>query len=437
MTLTRTGRRAGVLGSLVAASALLTGCLSAGGGDTDAEGEVRLTYWDHSGNADESDTLRQILAEFEEQHEGVTVEFLSLPSDSALQKINTAISSDSTPDVSSISGSFLSPFVSQGALLDLEDYFAESSLRDELDPELVESVRGDAPDGVLHSLPFTGTSSILWYRSDWFAEAGIDAIPTWDGFFQTVAQLTDKSQGRYGFTIRGGEGSVFPLLQYAFAYTGIEDFFVDGEATVDDPAMVEAVQRYVDLYDVSTPTADLNNGYAPMVGQFDAGDIAIVQHNLGSLANHEEALPGAFAATTFPPSATGRNVVLSDPLQQYVVYEGTDHPDEAWELVEYLLSPEVNSRVNEMKSQLPTNVEARDDEWIGSIQALSAARDLQSSDDLAVVSPPLYLPEYSSIIRSDMEPVFQQVLAGQVAVADFLGQLAEKLEQAEAGFRSR
>jgi len=435
MKLQRKSLRTVAVAATASMAFILTGCLGASS-STDGD-DITLEYWDHSGNADEQEMIRQILTDFEDSHPGISVDFLSLPADSALQKLNTAISSGSTPDVSSISGSMLSPFVAQDALEPLDERLADSELAAGLDEGSIEAVKADA-GGSLFSLPFTIGSAALWYRSDWFEDAGLNGIQTWDDFYSAADHFTDSEDGTYGFTLRGGSGGVFPLLQYMYAYSGVDELFTDdGVSTIDDQANIDAVERYIALYKTATPEADLNNGFAQMVEQFDSGQVAMLQHNLGSLANHEAALPDKFEAAMFPPSVDGPNVVLSDPIQQYVMYSSTDHPDEAWELIEYLMSAGVNSTVNELKGQLPVNLDARDEPWVGSLQALSAARDLLASPDTVVFAPPLYLPEYSDVIRNDMEPMLQQLLSGEISANDFLGHLADALTVAQSAYDER
>lgn len=50
--------------------------------------------------------------------------------------------------------------------------------------------------------------------------------------------MTDKANGRYGYTIRGGAGGSFQLQRLMFAYNGFEDYVTeDGKSTINDPKM--------------------------------------------------------------------------------------------------------------------------------------------------------------------------------------------------------
>jgi multiple sugar transport system substrate-binding protein len=53
----------------------------------------------------------------------------------------------------------------------------------------------------------------------------------------------------------------------------------------------------------------------------------------------------------------------------------------------------------------------------------------------AVVSPPYYLPQFSSITKADTEPLFQKVLLGQMKPQEFLDTMAQKLTDAQAEWK--
>ncbi|NUT50714.1 MAG: sugar ABC transporter substrate-binding protein, partial [Saccharothrix sp.] len=54
-----------------------------------------------------------------------------------------------------------------------------------------------------------------------------------------------------------------------------------------------------------------------------------------------------------------------------------------------------------------------------------------------LVPAPVYLPEYSSITKTDTEPLYQKVLLGQMSAQDFLNQLAAKLTTAQQEWEKR
>lgn len=421
--------------AVAAAAALalgMTGC-SPSAAPSEEDGPVTLTFWDHSGNPTRAAVYEQLIEKYEKENEGVTIDFLTLPSDSAFDKIQTSLASGSGPDVASLSGTFLAPLTAQDALVKLDDLVSESELNDQLAPDLVEVMRADARDGGLYALPYTFTNGIFWYRTDLWKDAGFpDGITSWDDFYSGTVKLTDPEAGQQGFAMRGGAGGVFQFLQAMYAESGVDTLFDEkGVSTINDPRNVEAFTNYTKLYNTATSEADLGFGYPEMVSAFDTGAAATVQHNLGSFAEHEAAIPGKFAAAPLPESASGERVIVADPIPSFAIFKNSKHQDAAWEFTEYLLGAEANGELNKVIGQIPANTEARGEAWLEESQSVSSATEWVSGDNAVILTPPTHLPDYGTIMRNDMEPQLQRVLLGELKPEDFLTDLADKLTEAQ------
>ncbi|GAA3936742.1 sugar ABC transporter substrate-binding protein [Microbacterium soli] len=418
-----------------ALAAGLVGCSGPDGGGDGGEGGVTITFWDHSGNPTRAETYEALIEEFEKTHEGITVDFLTLPSDSAFEKIQTSLASSDAPDIASLSGTFVAPFTGQDALLNLDDRFADSPLADELEPGLVDVMRNDSRDGGLYALPYTLTYGIMWYRTDLWAEAGYpDGPATWDDFYAGAEKLTSPKDGQYGFAMRGGAGGVFQFLQAMYAQSGVETLFDDdGVSTIDDPANLEAFTQYVGLYKNATSEADLGYGYPDMVAAFDSGAAASLQHNLGSYGEHAATLGENFAGIPLPESADGKRVVITDPIPSFAIFKETEHPDETWEFLEFMLSESSNGALNETIGQIPSNIESRSEAWVSDLQSVSAASEWMNGD-VTLMSAPTYLPDYGTIMRNEMEPELQRVLLGELDPADFLHSWADRMTEAQQAY---
>ena len=78
-----------------------------------------------------------------------------------------------------------------------------------------------------------------------FEAKGLETPTTWDEVFDDVEKLTDKSNGVYGFSIRGGAGSSQQLEQMLYQYSGITEMFdKDGNSTINDPKHVEFLEKF-------------------------------------------------------------------------------------------------------------------------------------------------------------------------------------------------
>ncbi|MCG8926323.1 sugar ABC transporter substrate-binding protein [Lentzea sp. CC55] len=418
---------------LLLALALVLSACSAGG-----DGPTTITFWDNNGGPGRTPIYQELIKRFEAANPDVKVEYVGIPSSSVQQKYDTAIAGGSTPDVGGVTTSYLAHLVGQDALEPADERIENGPLKGKLLNGLLETVRQTAPDGKLYAVPASGNMDVIWYRSDRFEEAKIAEPSTWDELANAAVRLTNPAANQYGFTIRGGAGSVFQLLSEAYSYSGVEKFYEGGRSTVADPRNAELVRKVAELYKKATPEADVNNNYTQMVAQFTGGTVAMMHHNLGSTADVMKALgPERVAAMPLPKGPSGKRTVVPNPTDGFAVFKGSRNPDAAWKFVEFLTSAESNGYWNEKVGQIPANTDVRGAEWIQKNAAVKMALGVLEDPATVLVPAPVYLPEYSSITKTDTEPLYQKVLLGQMSAQDFLDQLAAKLTTAQQDWEKR
>ncbi|WP_019635738.1 ABC transporter substrate-binding protein [Paenibacillus fonticola] len=413
---------------------------SGGSGNSSSSGEqVSITFWDENSGPQRTPYYEELINRFEAANPDIKVDYVGLPASSAKQKYDVAIASNEMPDIGGLNQFWISDFVAKGVLLDLEDYFSNWSEKDKIAPSAIDGSRSSAPDGKLYQIPNTSNYSTLWYRADWFEDAGISVPQTFDEFFATAGKLTDSAKGRYGYTIRGGAGSSKQLTEILYAYSGITEYFdQDGKATINDPAHVEFLEKYVQLYGKNTPTSDVTNGYKEMVAVFDTGIAAMVQHNLGSFGEHTKAFgenATEFKAAPLPKSTQGYRVVTGGDNVGLAIFKSSKNPEAAWKFLTFLASEESQNYWNQNIGQMPTRVDSLNSEWVKNSQHILALSEAIADPTTKVLIPPIYLPDYSSIQLNVLEPGFQSVLLGKESPEEFLDEWAQAMEAALAEYQ--
>ncbi|ANZ41160.1 sugar-binding protein [Lentzea guizhouensis] len=417
---------------LVVLALLLSACAGA------QDGKTTITFWDNNGGPGRTPIYEELIKRFEAANPDVKVDYVGIPSSSVQQKYDTAIAGGSTPDVGGVTTSYLAHLAGQDALEPVDERLEGSSLKGKLIPGLVETVRQTSADGKLYAVPASGNMDVVWYRSDRFEENGIKEPVTWDELVAAATKLTNPAANQYGFTIRGGAGSVFQLLTEAYSYSGVEKFYDGGKSTVADPRNAELVRKVAGLYKKATPEADVNNNYTQMVAQFTGGSVAMMHHNLGSTADVMKTLgPERVSAMPLPKGPSGKRTVVPNPTDGFAVFKGSKNADAAWRFVEFLVSPESNGYWNEKVGQIPANTDVRNAEWIQKNPAVKMALGVLEDPATVLVPAPVHLPEYSSITKTDTEPLYQKVLLGQMQAQEFLDQLAAKLTTAQQDWEKR
>ncbi len=414
----------------------LAGCSDAGGGSSG--GTATITFWDNNGGPGRTPIYEELIKRFEAENPSIKVEYVGVPSASVQQKYDTAIAGGSVPDVGGVTTSYLANLVGQDALEPLDDRIDSGPLKGKLLPSLVETVRQTAPDNKLYSAPSSGNLDVIWFRKDWFEAAGLTPPTTWDELVDRATKLTDTAANRYGYTIRGGAGSVFQLLTEAYAYSGVEKFFDGTTSTVGDPANADLLRKVAELYKKATPEADVNNNYTQMVAQFTGGSVAMMHHNLGSYSDVTKALgTDKVGAISLPVGPSGKKTVVPNPTDGFAVFKGGKNTDASWKFVEFLVSQESNSYWNEKVGQIPANTDVRSEKWIEANQPVKMALGVLEDPATKLVPAPVYLPQYSSITKTDSEPAYQKVLLGELSAQEFLTGLADKLTEAQKEWEQR
>ena len=111
-----------------------------------------------------------------------------------------SMAGDRAPDVFYVNFRQYYTFVEQGFCRPLEDLIGKNpDVLDRSNPTVLEVLR--SYDDKVYSIPFFQVAVALYYRKDFFLEAGLDPSKpprNWDEFYETARKLTKS--GRYGFS---------------------------------------------------------------------------------------------------------------------------------------------------------------------------------------------------------------------------------------------
>ncbi|GAB2603606.1 sugar ABC transporter substrate-binding protein [Streptomyces capparidis] len=443
MSPTSARRRARLTAAVAAAACLAltaTACGDDGGGSgEEGEGKGKIVFWDNNGGP-RTAVWKKIIAEFEKKNPDIQVEYVPVPITEVQSKYDTAIAGGGLPDVGGVGTAYLANLVAQGALDPVTDRIESGPLKGKLSQNFVESVKSaGGEESELFSVPTSANQGTLWYRTDLFEQAGLAPPHTWNDFYTAAEKLTDAKKNKFGFTIRGGAGSIAQALDMMYAQSGIDTFWKGDKTTVNDPKNVEALEKYVGLYKKATPAADLNNDFTKMVAQFDNGQIGMLQHNLGSYTDHVKAFgKDKVAGIPLPPSTDGgARTIVSNPVDGLGLFKSGKNKAAAWKFIEFAASKEMNSLWNQEAGAIPANTEAAQDAWINEAAPVKSAMESVNDPKTKVVQLPYYLPDWNNISKAEMEPSFQKVMLGDMSAKEFCDTLAEKIEAAQKEWKEQ
>ncbi|GHB45676.1 ABC transporter substrate-binding protein [Streptomyces umbrinus] len=407
---------------------------SAGDKGADGSGKGKVVFWDNNGGV-RTDIWKEIIADFEKENPDIEVEYVGIAATEYQSKVDTALQGGGLPDVGGVGAAMLAGFAAQNALEPLDSRLGKSSLNGKLNEDMVKSLKAaGGRDDTLYSIPTSANNGVLYYRTDLFKQAGLDEPTTWDNFYEAADKLTDKGKNEFGYTIRGGAGSIAQALDAMYGQSGITSFWDSGneKTTVNDPKNVAALEKYVGLFKKVTPAADLNNDFTKMVAQWDSGTIGMLNHNLGSYQDHVKALGvDKFRGIPQPVGPGGKRVQVSNPVDGLGLFKSSKNKDAAWKFIDFATSKAENSKFNEAAGQVPSNNDAAKDAWVSKAEPTKLAAEALSDGSTTIVQLPYYLPDWNTISKTDNEPAFQKVMNGSMSAKDFLDTLADQLNEAQ------
>ena len=162
-----------------------------------------LSYWHTFTSQSEFAGLDDVLALFATAQPDIAIAPEAIPNPEFMAKITAAVVSGSRPNMTSVSSERFQDLRAMNALLDITDRVAGWERRGDFDDARFAPI---THEGRVYGVPAFSFVDWIYYRKDWFDEAGI-AVPTTLAELRDAAiKLTDERAGRYGFGLRGGPG---------------------------------------------------------------------------------------------------------------------------------------------------------------------------------------------------------------------------------------
>ena len=228
--------------AVCAAALVLSGCSAGGGESTDGEG---ITFWVQEDLPDRVAATEDIVAAFSEES-GVEVEVVSVAEDQFAQLITSAAAAGDLPDV--IGGISL-PQVRTLSANELIDTDAVASVIESLDASTFseKALELTADGDTQLAVPSESWLQMLYYRTDLFEAAGLDAPDTYDKMLEAAQTLNTADMA--GFVGATAPGDAFTEQTFEQVALGNDCQLVnaDGEIELDSSQCVEAFEVYGDL----------------------------------------------------------------------------------------------------------------------------------------------------------------------------------------------
>ena len=279
-----------------------------------------------------AEALKASLPDFEAEH-NVKIDVQELSFDDLHTGIALdAVNSTGAYDLCMVDGSWMAEFTENNVLANLSEM--GYSFDDDIIPATTTICK---VDDSIYLAPFFGNVTVMLYNKQLIADAGYtpEDITTFEDL-KVIAQKTNDA-GKTGFLIRGGSADniVSDFIPHLLVHGG---WVIDenNQPTVDTPEFKAAMQEYLDLYTLGG-TMDKDD----IVAAIDGGTAALGQAWPGwYVPTADTAANYTVIPTKLNDSDTPKNTSMYG-VWCIGIPNNAPHKDLALELLEYVMSPEV------------------------------------------------------------------------------------------------
>ena len=394
--------------------AALLSCLLMGCGGKTAD-KIQVDVW-HNWNVEEGGTeymLKVLVDEYNASQEAVEVRLISQPSEGFSDKVYTAVSSGTGPDIYFNFATSVPQYIEGEFLADMGKYMDTEVLRQRI-PESMWTECTSA-DGKLHIVPIQTSACVLFYNKTLYDKHGLDAPVTWADV-EEDAKIIREKEGIAGFAV----DSYIDLAQILFGQTGATYIDTDTKTVgFNTPECAQQLTWFANGISQGYFTSNFESGSIDQ--DFNAGLLGCF---LGTCTYEPYILPNGFEYAV-APSPLGGSVDWTPIFSRGAIVFASDEETEAaaCEFLEFFTNARNSARwamcIGSLSPYSDSHQDSEYTEYVsGSIVLTEAVKSMEYAYSTpAVVGAP--------VVRNELKQMFLQVIGG-------LKTAEEALAEAEA-----
>ena len=381
-----------------------------------------LEFWTMQLQPKFTDYFNKLIARFEAENPGVKVRWVDIPWAAMENKILTAVSAKTAPDVVNLNPGFASQLASRNAWLELDSRVPEAIRKQYLPNIWKDSTLNNKSFGI----PWYLTSPVTIYNKDLLQKAGISKPPaTYAELAQVAKQIKDKTS-KYAFFITLVPEDSGEVLE-SFVKMGVELVNGQGKAAFNTLKGKAAFQYWVDFYKQGLmPKEALTQGHRRAIELYQEGETALLSSGaefMDTIAKNAPSIAKVSAAT---PQITGETGKKNVAVMNLVIPRDTDNPDAALKFALFVTNSENQLDFAKAANVLPSTLDAlqqyrRSLSGDGKTSPVEQARDISASQmqEAEVLIPTMKnLNKLQKIIYENLQAAMLGEKTVDQAVAD-------------------
>ena len=381
-----------------------------------------LEFWTMQLQPKFTDYFNKLIARFEAENPGVKVRWVDIPWAAMENKILTAVSAKTAPDVVNLNPGFASQLASRNAWLELDSRVPEAIRKQYLPNIWKDSTLNNKSFGI----PWYLTSPVTIYNKDLLQKAGISKPPaTYAELAQVAKQIKDKTS-KYAFFITLVPEDSGEVLE-SFVKMGVELVNGQGKAAFNTLKGKAAFQYWVDFYKQGLmPKEALTQGHRRAIELYQEGETALLSSGAEFMDTIAKNAPSIAKVSAAAPQITGETGKKNVAVMNLVIPRDTDNPDAALKFALFVTNSENQLDFAKAANVLPSTLDAlqqyrRSLSGDGKTSPVEQARDISASQmqEAEVLIPTMKnLNKLQKIIYENLQAAMLGEKTVDQAVAD-------------------
>jgi multiple sugar transport system substrate-binding protein len=305
--------------------------------------------------------LRAIMDDFEAANPGIKVTLVSGPYSATRDQIVVGAASGTLSDVVGLDGAWVNGLAKQGAIASMDSLMADAKYDQTQIADIIK-VNGQSVMFPLASFVYP-----VFLNLDLAKAAGVDTLPSnRTEFAEAAKKMTNAGNNQYGWvlplSLQNPGGIQNDVMSWVWASGA--SMLKDGKPDLENDAVVGTLEYIKSLQDAGVISPGIfAKKEQDKVEEFVNGRVAMMVDSLAHINLIRERNPKLNFGISALPAVDGYDGKRGLPYASWGIgiSNSSEHKAEAWKLVEYLMSPDVNSRLVSIANAFPGNVHAKPD----------------------------------------------------------------------------
>ncbi|BAY13623.1 ABC transporter substrate-binding protein [Calothrix sp. NIES-2098] len=326
---------------------------------------AKIEFWTMQLQPQFTGYFQNLIATFESQNKGIKINWVDIPWAAMENKILTAVSAKTPPDVVNLNPDFASQLAGRNAWLDV-DTKVPNEVRSSYLPNIW---KASTLNGKSFGIPWYLTTRLTIYNTDLLKQAGINKSPsTYVELAQAAQQIKDKT-GKYAFFVTFVPQDSGEVLE-SFVQMGVTLVDTEGKAAFNSPQGKAAFQYWVDLYKKGLlPKEVLTQGHRHAIDLYQAGETAFLASGPEFLKTIANNAPKIAQASAIAPQITGETGKKNVAVMNVVIPKESKNPDAAVKFALFLTNDENQLAFAKAANVLPSTIKALSDSYFKDVPA--------------------------------------------------------------------